>query len=171
MTDIEKLKLKDSATIERLYVAYKSSFLAFCAQHQVPESVGIDVYQDAIIALIENAQKGKLDFLKADIKTYLFSIGKYMIYAKNRKLKAERELVWEHEEQWEELDARDEQVQLIEKALEKLGEACYKILRMFYYENKKLDELLQLLPYESKDVLKSQKARCIRQLRKLISTI
>lgn len=173
MTDIELLKRKDPDTIERLYLAYKSSFMAFIGKYQISPSEALDVYQDAFIALIENAEKGKLDQLKADIKTYLFSIGKFMIFAKNKKQKAEDiiSLEWEHADEWEEHQETEVQLEKLASALQKLGGQCYHILRMFYYENKKLDEILRLLSYESKDVLKSQKARCIRQLRELISKI
>jgi DNA-directed RNA polymerase specialized sigma subunit len=41
-------------------------------------------------------------------------------------------------------------------------------LQLFYYEEKKLDEIQEQLGYTSKDVLKSQKSRCLKQLKELI---
>jgi DNA-directed RNA polymerase specialized sigma subunit len=51
--------------------------------------------------------------------------------------------------------------------LKKLGEQCQKVLTLFYYEEKKLDEIQSLLGYTNKDVLKSQKSRCLKQLKDL----
>ena len=54
-------------------------------------------------------------------------------------------------------------------AYEKLGEQCQKILSLFYFENKKLEEIQSILNYENKDVLKSQKSRCISHLKKSLN--
>jgi RNA polymerase sigma factor (sigma-70 family) len=171
LTEIEKLKRKDPLTMERIYLAHKNSFLAFSSKYSISNTEALDVYQDAFVALVENAQKGKLDNLSSEIKTYLFSIGKYMIFTLNKKPKTEplEVLDWEHSSDWQEIDNHDERIKLLERNLDKLGEQCYKILRLFYYENKKLDEMMPLLSYDSKDVLKSQKARCIKQLKELVS--
>ena len=47
---------------------------------------------------------------------------------------------------------------------------CQKILELFYYQEKKLGDIVNALGYDNKDVVKSQKSRCIKQLRKLIET-
>ena len=52
----------------------------------------------------------------------------------------------------------------------KLGSHCQKILELFYYQEKKLGDIVNALGYDNKDVVKSQKSRCIKQLRKLIET-
>ena len=53
------------------------------------------------------------------------------------------------------------------KSFEKLGQQCRKVLQLFYYDEKKLDEIQTLLGYTNKDVLKSQKSRCLKQLKEL----
>jgi DNA-directed RNA polymerase specialized sigma subunit len=58
----------------------------------------------------------------------------------------------------------------LKKAYETLGEQCRQILNLFYFENKKLDEIQTILKYENKDVLKSQKSRCISHLKKLLNS-
>lgn len=171
MTEIENLKRRDGKTLERIYTSYRSGFLMFASKYNLPQEDILDVYQDAFVALIENAEKGKLDGLNAELKTYLFSIGKYMIFGKLRKNKTdfvEIETLPDGLE-WPEVDESDQQLVKLESGFEKLGEQCYKILRLFYYEEKKLDEIMEILPYQSKDVLKSQKARCLKQLKEMLS--
>lgn len=171
MTEIENLKKRDSKTLERIYTSYRNGFLMFASKYNLPEEDILDIYQDAIVALIENAEKGKLDGLSAELKTYLFSIGKYMIFAKIRKRKSdftEIEILPEAIE-WPEIEEKNDQISQLESSLKKLGEQCYMILKLFYYEEKKLDEIMKVLPYQSKDVLKSQKARCLKQLKEMLS--
>jgi DNA-directed RNA polymerase specialized sigma subunit len=64
-------------------------------------------------------------------------------------------------------DENNLQVALLQKGLDKLGEQCRKVLKLFYYEEKKLDEIQFELNYTNKDVLKSQKSRCLKQLKDL----
>ena len=42
------------------------------------------------------------------------------------------------------------------------------ILKLFYYQGYNLDEIQEILEYSNKKVLKSQKSRCIRQLKDLV---
>ncbi|WP_026764107.1 RNA polymerase sigma factor [Sediminibacterium salmoneum] len=64
---------------------------------------------------------------------------------------------------------KEEQIVLLQSYYEKMGVHCKKILQLFYYEEKKLEEIVHLLGYENKDVVKSQKSRCIKQLKTLIA--
>lgn len=168
MTEIEKLKQRDPKTLERLYLAHKTSFVQFAAKYQMRQEDVLDVYQDAFVAMVENAEKGKIDDLKSELKTYLFSIGKYMIYNVLKKPKTEELIYLEDSFEVEDLNESEDLLLKLEKNLNNLGEQCYKILRMFYYENLKLDDILNKSSYQSKDVLKSQKARCIKQLKEML---
>ncbi len=168
MTEIEKLRQREPETVERLYLSYKSSFLQFASKYPLSREDLLDIYQDAFVAMMENADKGRLDNLKSELKTYVFSIGKYMIFSRLKKpLTYDLENLHENFE-FEDPSNSEELVLRLEQKLGQLGEQCYRILRMFYYENLKLDEILERSSYQSKDVLKSQKARCIKQLKEML---
>lgn len=168
---IDLLKKDDEKTIRNFYNENKNGFILFVKRYNLDQDDVIDVYQDAIIALIENAKKGKIDNLQSSITTYFFSIGKFMIF---QKLKRDKKtfatddfsnLEFSDEDYNE--DENNLQVALLQKGLDKLGEQCKKVLQLFYYEEKKLDEIQVELGYSNKDVLKSQKSRCLKQLKDL----
>lgn len=168
---IALLKKDDEKTIRKLYDENKKGFLIFANRYTLNADDVLDVYQDAVIALIENAKKGKIDSLQSSISTYLFGIGKFMIF---QKLKKEKKTF--SKDDFSNLEYVDEdydeeenniQVVLIQRAFEKIGEQCRKVLQLFYYEEKKLDEIQEELGYSNKDVLKSQKSRCLKQLKDL----
>jgi hypothetical protein len=70
---------------------------------------------------------------------------------------------------WEEEgSAQEEQYQQIQSAWQQLGKVCQDLLFAFYYQGKKLDDLMQEGRYQQKDVLKSQKARCLKQLKEIV---
>lgn len=171
MIDLDLLKIAQPQAIENVYKTHRKAFIAFGAKYGLAEDELLDIYQDTIIAFIENIRKGHLENLQVEVKTYLFSIGKYLIFSRLKNIK-DSEIPIENlpdEFIWEELDEeKEERLTEISANLKTLGEQCYRILAMFYYEEKKLDEIQKILKYENKDVLKSQKSRCLNHLKKLL---
>lgn len=171
---IALLKEGDKWTLQEIYKQYRTGFLLFATRFPLNENDILDIYQDAVIALWENAQKGKLDHLESSLKTYLFAIGKYMIYAKLRDNNKEdsyaeiEDFVADWEEYSEGMD--DEEIEEIRTSFAKLGAKCQEILRLFYYQEWNLDEITKMMNYENKDVTKSQKSRCIKSLRELLKS-
>lgn len=169
---IEKLKKGDEKTIHSIYVENKNGFSLFAARYNLPADDVLDTYQDSIIALCENAKKGTIDTLESSISTYLFSIGKYMIYkklkSKNKAVSIDYDAQLPQVIEDNEEDENDNEMILLQNNFKKLGEQCQKVLRLFYYEEKKLDAIQIELNYTNKDVLKSQKSRCLKQLKDLI---
>jgi RNA polymerase sigma factor (sigma-70 family) len=169
---LEQLKKGDEKTIHSIYVDNKNGFLLFANRYNLSSDDLLDVYQDSIVALCENAKKGTIDSLESSITTYLFSIGKYMIYKKLKSKNINISIDYDHhlpqvvEDEEEEQD--EEEIKILRDNFKKLGEKCQKVLRLFYYEEKKLDAIQIELEYTNKDVLKSQKSRCLKQLKDLI---
>lgn len=166
---IEQLKSGDEKTIRKIYEDHKNGFLLFANRYALDKDELIDIYQDAVIALIENAKKGKIDELKSSLTTYLFGIGKFMIFQrlkkKNKTIPSDELERFELEYDDYSEDEMNIQLLSLREGLKKLGEQCLKVLTLFYYEEKKLDEIQALLGYTNKDVLKSQKSRCLKQLK------
>ena len=168
---IQSLKNQDEKFIEAFYNENKNGFILFAKRYNIQNEDIIDIYQNAIIALIENAKKGRIEDLKSNLTTYLFGIGKFMIFQKLKK--NGKTILIDNFEKIEmvQSDYSEEeinlQVKMLQNGLKKLGEQCRKVLQLFYYQEKKLDEIQTLLGYSNKDVLKSQKSRCLKQLKEL----
>ena len=178
MTDdslIKALKKDDRTVLKSLYLDHKPGFIGFANRYDLEKDDILDIYQDAIIALRENALKGNLDYLKSGLKTYLFSIGKYMIYSRLKEKK--KLLVTDEVGDPDDFDSisviniehgfSGKQRQL-QKAFKQLGKKCQQVLTLFYYRGFTLDDIVTELNYNNKDVAKSQKARCIKTLKQLI---
>jgi len=170
----QKAVMGDHKALEDIYRNYRDEFLAFSTKFNVGEQEAKDVYQDAILVLIENIRKGKLVELKSSVKTYLFSIGKYMFYERGRK---KGKVIYKEEVEGE-LEVGEMQIsdpviltteqQLLQKYFHQLGKKCRQILTYFYYRGYDNDEIADALGYENKNVVKSQKSRCLRQIKDLI---
>ncbi|EDP72552.1 hypothetical protein FBALC1_15662 [Flavobacteriales bacterium ALC-1] len=179
MTDsnlIKGLKNDNKHALKYVYTVNKTAFLNFAKKFPLAEEDIIDIYQDAIIALRENAIKGKIDNITSELKTYLFSIGKYMIYNRLKKQKKihlvnyDSNLTNDEESFFfdfntNELSTEQKQLQI---AFKSLGQKCKAILTLFYYRGFDLEEIMKELNYTNKDVVKSQKSRCIKSLKTMI---
>jgi RNA polymerase sigma factor (sigma-70 family) len=170
---LEKLRNNDPAAIEYVYVQYKKAFFGFIGKMELNKQDIEDIYQDAIIALIENLQRRKLEALMSSVKTYLFSIGKYMAIKRwHKKLPGSSETIPDLVfEEGQVDDVYDSMATVIENNFDRLGHNCREILSMFYYESLTLDEILQKSSYANKDVLKSKKSRCLKKLKELCKIV
>jgi len=162
--------------LEDLYVSNKAKFLGY-AKGMLQDSAALeDIYQDAIIAFYENVRVGKVTTLKSSISTYIISIGKFMLfrYLRNRKktthLKAfeDQELDRVFSDYIETISDEDETIKFFQNAIDKLGEPCATLLKLFYYEDKGNTDIMELLGYANTDVVKSQKYRCMQSLKLIV---
>ena len=92
-----------------------------------------------------------------------------------KKLKKEKITILEDDnlnfvfkDDMDEEDSKNSQIILLQDAFDKLGERCKEVLKLFYYDENKLEEIQEKLGYSNKDVLKSQKSRCLKQLKDII---
>src|SRR5690606_28868566 len=143
---IQSLQNGNTAILDEIYLQYKGGFLEFAKRYPIDPDVVLDIYHDSVIALYENIVQGKVNGLKSSIKTYLYAIGKFKI------------------------DTAEERLKLLQRAYLQLGPKCQQMLHLFYYRGLKLDDIQREMSYESKDTVKSQKSRCLKQLKEIIQT-
>ena len=173
---IELLKQGDPKTLEKIYLENREGFINFSKKYNIEEDDAIDIYQDAILILRDNAVNGRIDELQSNISTYLYAIGKYRIFH-NFRLKSKLEMTNDFNLVEENIDfdvnlygpVLTKEQQLLKKYYDQLGDRCKSILNLFYYQGYTLDEIRAILDYSNKKVLKSQKSRCIKQLRDLVN--
>lgn len=174
---ITQLKQRDRNALKTVYSEYKTEFFKFSSRYTTDTIVREDIFQDALIVLYENALAGKLDHLKSTLKTSLFSTGKFMLFKHFRDGKKEvhtdEDYLFDNYEQTVIEDIyNDDGPSEYQKALianfKKLGDKCREILELFYLKGMKLDEIMSTQGYENKNVVKSQKSRCLKSLKDLI---
>ena len=174
---IAQLKKRDKKALTNVYQDYKTEFFRFMSRYNAERNTLEDIFQDALIVLYENAQAGKLDQLKSTLKTYLFATGKFMLFKYFRDSKKEihtdESYVFNNYEQaviedvYED-EGPDRRQQLLIANFKKLGDKCREILELFYLQGLRLEEIMTVQGYENKNVVKSQKSRCLKTLKDLI---
>lgn len=169
---LDKLKQNDLKTLDKVYITYRKDFFLFARTFSVSEEDIADIYQDSIISLYENIRTGKLEALTSSLKTYLFAVGRFKLYTQKRnnsKIYYDDAAIHSSEEvRLFDIDMTEERKSLLKDGMSRLGAKCQKILELYYYRGMTLDEIQKLLYYSTKDVLKNQKSRCLKQLKKFV---
>lgn len=173
---IEALKTDNHVITKELYNSNRDSFLGFAKRYNIIEADGVDIYQEAFISLRKHAISGKLHTINCSLQTYLFGIGKHLIYKKlkEKSLKTNyEEILHKVTEDYEEiqLDPEDElteEQKILDHHFKKLGKSCQKVLTLSFYRGLTNDEIATLEGYESEAVVRSQKSRCLKNLKDLI---
>ncbi|MDO6821273.1 RNA polymerase sigma factor [Zobellia sp. 1_MG-2023] len=175
---LEDLRKGSDILLKKVYESNRTKFLNYARRYNLSEEENIDVYQDAYIIFYDNVMSGKLESLTSSISTYLFSIGKYLIFDKMRKNKKmvsgdyDLSRVEETDEQVNTFDLKrpdlsEEQV-LLKKHFSTLGEKCQQLLTLFYYWGYTIKEIMEAENYNNENVVKAAKSRCMKTLREKI---
>lgn len=165
---IALLRNGDRETIKSIFLEHKQGFQLFASRFTDNSEEISKIYQNAIIALVEDAIKGKLEVWEGDLKICLYEIGKYQLYKSSRV--NNHKINWDEEElkvkHWEsyEKESQQEEIQVLKRGFSTMGDKCREILSNFYYRSKTLNEICTLLEYESVAVLKTTMSNCIRSL-------
>ncbi|CAH8284966.1 RNA polymerase sigma factor (sigma-70 family) [Mariniflexile fucanivorans] len=174
--DINHLINSDQKEVSKLYNANRDAFLNFGKKYGLSYDDLCDIYQEAFIALRKHALNGKLGNVNSSLKTYLFGIGKFMIYdlLKEKKKTTEYnpsklgihdtiELVSTETEE----ELSHEQI-LLQTYFKKLGKKCQDMLTLFYSRGLSIDEIVEHTDYTDGSVVRSQKSRCLKSLKDMI---
>lgn len=177
--DINNLIHCNQKEVSKLYNANRDAFSNFGKKYGLSYDDLCDIYQEAFIALRKHALDGTLDTVNSSLKTYLFGIGKFMIFnfLKEKKKTTEYkpstfgihdtiELVtYEFEE--EELSHEQSLLQIYFK---KLGKKCQEMLTLFYARGLSIDDIVEFTDYTDSSVVRSQKSRCLKTLKDMIKS-
>lgn len=168
---IHDFKTNNQSVIQATYLKYREEFYMFMKKrYNTDKELAAEIYQEAFYVLYNNILKGKLTELTAGLKTYLFQVGRNIFLNELKRNKRNSDLEdykienKKNEEQAE--DESDKAAQIVRKALEKLGEKCRELLKLFYFERCKNEEIMQRLNYATIDSVKTQKYKCFQQLKK-----
>ncbi|TYB72495.1 sigma-70 family RNA polymerase sigma factor [Bizionia saleffrena] len=175
---IEDLQKGSEIIYKKIYENNRARFIHFARRYNLEDDDIIDVYQDAYIAFYTNVMSGKLQALTSSVSTYIISIGKFMIFDRIKRsnkmeivdfdvrLLQKESKISETIEM--ETEALTTQQRLLKKHFKTLGKQCQELLTLFYYRGYTIKEILSQGDYNTENVVKSTKSRCMKTLRERI---
>lgn len=163
----------------RVYPALKTKYLPIITSYVVKNNGsaedGEDIFHDALIIYLRKSESPYFD-LRCSPGTFLFSIARNLWKKRLRRKKTHHEVVDKLEFSTIEEPSgiyQQESVQLLvlKKAFSRLPCPCRRLLNLFYFHQKRYDEIIRVLEISSVQVAKNQKLRCMKKLKKLIRSI
>ncbi len=177
---LEELKKGSDTILRKVYEDNRDKFLNFARRYNLSDEDNIDVYQDAYVIFYNNIMNGKIESFTSTVSTYLFSIGKYLIFDRMKKNKRKISgefnlaLVGKEDEITAGIELNEPEMTHEQKLLQKyfgtLGKQCQELLTLFYYRGFTIQEIMDVENYNSENVVKSAKSRCMKTLKERINT-
>jgi RNA polymerase sigma factor (sigma-70 family) len=162
-----------NAIIHQLYKQYSGMVIAFIITNHGSQQDGEDVFQEALIALINLVKSGKFRG-EASLQTTFISIARniWLNEQKKRKSLDTRGKLFENARQPE----ADPSSLLLERevseqfltVMNRLAEGCKALLTMVYYENLSFKDILDRTHFENEQVIRNKKYKCMRELTEMI---
>ncbi len=169
-----RIKSGDESALEEIYRTHRKPFIAWMqSKFQCSEEVAIELIQASVVILYDNIYTGTLSELTGSLRTYLFGIGrnKWREYNRYRKRMNPHD-AFDHfalidPEDDHANEDRTSEVELLAKALRKLGDPCKSMLEAFYYQKLSMEEICLKLGYKNTDTAKNIKYKCLQRLRRI----
>ena len=149
--------------------------LAFIINNNGSYDEAKDVFQEAMITLYEKAKSDSF-VLTCQIKTYVYSVCKRLWLKRLQQLGKTSTGIENFEdtviveEDLELHERRNAEFNMMERALNSLGEPCKSLLEAYYLKKKGMNEIATLFGYTNADNAKNQKYKCLMRLKKLFFT-
>ncbi len=162
--------------IERIYLHHRTPFKVWAVKHfSLRDEEALDVYQEAIVAFVRNVRNSRYDPTSCTPATYLFAIGRNLAL---KAIRAQRNngrndvlgvleptQKPEYELLTEELHTKD----VLARGMEHLSEKEREILRLYYFEERSMTDIADIMGYNNADVAKKMKYVSFRKLAALIT--
>lgn len=169
---LQGLAQNDHAAIELIYKQHYAM-----VQHMVVHNNGSaddarDIFQEAMIVLYEKSRSGSFE-LNCLLKTYIYSVCRRLWLKRlqqQQKFSGDIAIVEEIVPVQDELemhDRKNQEFEVMEEAMQHLGEPCKSLLEAYYLQKKNMGVIAADFGYTNADNAKNQKYKCLMRLKKL----
>jgi RNA polymerase sigma factor (sigma-70 family) len=169
---LEGLAANETNAVETIYRENYTMIQAFIVKNNGYPDDARDIFQEAMIVLFEKAKLNSF-VLSCQIKTYLYSVCRRLwlkrLQQQSRYFPAV-DLFKETVSVEDELEAHEKQTanfNLLDEALDKIGEPCKSILEAYYIQKKTMPDIAAAFGYTNADNAKTQKYKCLIRLKKI----
>lgn len=171
-TLLEGLAKEDKASIEQIYRDNYTMVQSLILNNSGTTDDAADIFQEAMIVLFEKSKMADFE-LNCQLKTYLYSVCRRLWLKKLQQMQrfgrqaAEMEDVVPVEDDIELHEKRQLDFNIMENAMNKIGEPCKSLLEAYYIHKKQMLQIATEFGYTNADNAKTQKYKCLVRLKKL----
>jgi RNA polymerase sigma factor (sigma-70 family) len=171
---LQGLARSDRKAIETIYRENYNMIQSLIINNSGSADDAKDIFQEAMIVLYEKARSGTFE-LNCQIKTYVYSVCRRLWLKKLQQAArytevGDMETVVPVEEDLDEHAKRNQEFEMMEKAIGNLGEPCKSLLEAYYLQKKNMQEIALSFGYTNAENAKNQKYKCLVRLKKIFFT-
>jgi RNA polymerase sigma factor (sigma-70 family) len=169
---LEGLAIRDSKVVETLYRENCNMVQTLIINNNGSSDDAKDIFQEAMIVLFEKVRSGTFE-LNCQIKTFVYSVSRRLwlkrLQQQNRYSSPgdNMESVVAVEDDLEEHEQRNTEFEMMERAINHLGEPCKGLLEAYYLQKQNMQVIAANFGYTNADNAKNQKYKCLMRLKKI----
>lgn len=162
----------DRKAVEALYEDNFNTIQALIINNNGSSDDAKDIFQEAIIVLYEKVRAGGFE-LHCQIRTFLYSVSRRLwlkrLQQQNRYAPPgdSMENVVPVEEDLDAHEQRNAEFEMMEQAINHLGEPCKSLLEAYYLQKQNMQVIATQFGYTNADNAKNQKYKCLMRLKKI----
>ncbi len=171
-TLLHGLARNDRKAVETIYKENYTTVQSLIINNNGTADDAKDIFQEAMIVLYEKARSGTFE-LSCQIKTYVYSVSRRLWLKRLQQANrynadiGNADGVVPVEEDIDEHEKRDAEFDMMEKAIQGLGEPCKSLLEAFYLRKMNMQEIATSFGYTNAENAKTQKYKCLMRLKKI----
>ena len=172
---LEGLAVSEKKAVETIYRENYNMIQSLIINNNGSSDDAKDIFQEAMIVLYEKVRSGTFE-LNCQIKTFVYSVSRRLwlkrLQQQNRYAAPgdSIEAVVAVEEDLEDHEQRNAEFEMMEKAINSLGEPCKSLLEAYYFKQQKMQEISTSFGYTNAANAKTQKYKCLMRLKKIFFT-
>ena len=169
---IQRIKANDRTVLGELFQKYQRMISGYILKNGGDQNDAEDIIQETVIVLWQKVNSDSLH-LTVKLGTYLQAIAKNKWMAelrKRRKISAQdisENLSDGNPSSLDDL-VNEERIEYVRKALDMLQPICRKLLLLYYFEEKSMNQIAKILELANADVAKSKKYQCKKNLEAIL---
>ena len=163
----------DKQSLAVLFKANRRPVMSYVIRNSGTSDDGEDVLQEAVVVLWEKVRSGKFQY-ESQLSTFIMGTAKNIWMrrlARRRKEVPEGRNVDDARSPdpspLEELIDSD-RARLVRDSLEKLGDPCKRLLLLFYWEERSLEDIATQMGFANAETVKSKKYQCKKALERIL---
>lgn len=161
--------------IQALYTQHRKPFLRWVKQRfGISEADAEDVYQESVTAYAQRETKNGGSELECQPSTFLYAIGRNQTLKLIRSRKVNESIDIETADglfelpEVESIFNMEHARSVLREGLAQLSERQREVLRLYYYEERTMQEIAAIMGYNNADVAKKMKYEGLKKLSTLI---
>lgn len=173
---LDMIRNGDEKALVLLFESNRKMVAAFVSRNNGTHDDEEDLLQEAVVILWEQVRSGTYEHA-SKLSTYLYGVVKNLWLG--RLAKARREIPTDLQEREEgdpsasalDMLIENEETNAVREALEKIGDQCKKLLLLFYWEERSMEDIARRMGFANADTVKSKKYQCKKSLEQILRKV